>query len=186
MDGIQRFFLCVLSLIAVLICFPNYGDSVWSFAGLAMVICFGGLIILSLIVGLFGLDRFNAFNKFLTLVVWVAFTCYLLWNLPQEDKVSPINKLKHGQIPTGADLSAGAKKLTFKFNFVPNLENPKNPMYKHTPEYIEQELMGPQKPDPVKKATPKKKEKEEKNEGKVEIFMEDEEGYVDAGFMPED
>lgn len=185
MNGIQRFFLCVLSLIAIMICFPSYGPSVKTFALTALAICFGGLFILSLIVGLFGLDKYIGFNKFLTLLVWIVFTLYLLFCFPQTDKVSPINKIKHGQFPTKEDISKGAEKITFHFNFLRTKDQIEQQKNKYRTR--EEQIMNPDRPAefPAAAAQPKPKPKPEKP-AKVEIFMEDEAGYVDAQFMPED
>ena len=42
----------------------------------------------------------------------------LLWYFPQEDKVTPINKIKYGEIPTKQDIEYGLKRFTFNFDFV--------------------------------------------------------------------
>ena len=195
MNGIQRFFLCGMSLIAVMLCFPNYEGSVLSFALIAMGICFGGLFLLSLIVSLFGLDSYETFNKLLTLVVWVVFTLYLLYSFPQADKVSPINKLKHGDFPTKEDLTKGAQKLTFNFNLIrtkDQIEADQAQKKEHQNKYRQREeaimnLEGSlEQPGTAPKIKAKAKPKPKEEEAKVEIFMEDQEGYVDAQFMPED
>jgi hypothetical protein len=188
MNGIQRFFLCVLSLLAIMICFPNYDGSIVSFALISMGICFGGLFVLSMLVGLLGLDKYPTFNKLLTLAVWIVFTLYLLFNFPQMDKVSPINKLKHGDFPKKQDILDGAQKLTFHVNMVRTKEQIEEQQHKNKYRNREEQIMNPEgtapsaqpQPQPKPKTKPKPKE-----EPKVEIFMEDEEGYVDAQFMPE-
>lgn len=192
MNGIQRFFLCGLSLFLVMLCFPHYAQGVgWSFAGMTMLICAGALLVLSILVGLFGLDRFNFFNRLLTFAVWIGFSYYVLLNFPQQDNIAPINKIKNGQFPTRADLALGARHFTFAFDLMPEMQNNTNnpsfgpngmPYLDGDPDELKAKAQAAKSaPVKKKKVAPKKEEEE----AKVEIFMEDEEGYVDAAFMPD-
>ena len=117
MTGIQRFFLLVLCVGIVMICYPDFGVAGWTFAGTIILAWTGIILIMSVVGSLFALDRFDGINRFLTWVFLVAVLASVLWYLPQEDKVSPINKLKYGQFPTGADIKRGLNKFTFNFAF---------------------------------------------------------------------
>lgn len=117
MTGIQRFFLLLLCVALVMICFPDFGAAGWTFAGTLVLVWTGVILIMSVIGSLFGLNRFDGINRFLTWVFILAVLASVLWYLPQDDRVSPINKLKYGQIPTGADIKRGLDKFTFNFAF---------------------------------------------------------------------
>lgn len=118
MNGIQRFILCTLSLVAIMICFSDYGNSILGFAGLALGGLVVGLILFSLIVGVLGLDRFKALNSLFTLLILAGFIYYLLIYFPQADNISPLAKLKNGYVPSGADIQRGAERFKFRFNFL--------------------------------------------------------------------
>ena len=117
MTGIQRFFLLVLCVGIVMICYPDFGVAGWTFAGTLILVWTGIILIMSIVGSLFGLNRYDGINRFLTWIFIFAVLASLLWYLPQEDKVSPINKLKYGQFPTGADIKRGLDKFTFNFAF---------------------------------------------------------------------
>ena len=117
MTGIQRFLLLVLCVALVMICFPDYGIAGWTFAGTIILIWTGVIVIMSVVSSLFGLYRFDGINRFLTWIFLLVVLASLLWYFPQEDKVSPINKIKYGQFPTGADIQRGLDKFTFNFAF---------------------------------------------------------------------
>ena len=44
--------------------------------------------------------------------------CSLLWYFPQKDNVTPINKIKYGEVPTKEDIKRGLNRFTFNFDFV--------------------------------------------------------------------
>ena len=117
MTGIQRFFLLVLCVGIVMICYPDFGAAGWTFAGTIILVWTGIILVMSVVGSLFGLDRFDGINRFLSWVFILAVLASMLWYLPQDDKVSPINKLKYGQFPTGADIQRGLDKFTFNFAF---------------------------------------------------------------------
>ena len=100
-----------------MICFPDFGASGWTFAGTLILIWTGIILIMGIIGGLFGLYRFDGINRFLTFVLFLGIMFSLLWYFPQDSKVSPINQLKYGDFPTGADLQRGMQKFTFNFAF---------------------------------------------------------------------
>lgn len=198
MNGIQRFFLCAASMFLVMLCFPHYAQGVgWSFASLNMLFCAGGLLLLSILVSLFGLDRYALVNRIVTIAVWVGFTYYLLLNFPQQDNVSPLEKLKKHQYPTRSDIVLGSRHFTFAFDLMPEVqpnrldEETSNRFGPNHPPFLDSDPTQNNSKKakgttankaaanaPVKKKTPKKEEPQ------IEIFMEDEAGYVDAGYMP--
>ncbi len=117
MTGIQRFIMVVLCIGIVMICFPDFGTAGWTFAGTLLLVWTGIIVIMSIIGSLFALYRFEGINRFLSWVLLLGALGSVLWLLPQDDKVSPINKIKHGQLPTGADIKRGINKFTFNFAF---------------------------------------------------------------------
>ena len=117
MLGIRRFFMLVLCVGLVMICFPDFGVAGWTFAGTIILVWTGVILIMGIVSSLFALERFGGINRFLSTVFVVAVVLSLLWYFPQDDKVSPINKLKYGQVPTGADIKRGLDKMTFNFAF---------------------------------------------------------------------
>ena len=118
MTGWQRFGILLVCCILIMVLFPDYGAAGWSFIGLTMLMCGGAILVISLICNVFALDRFEWFNRLITLAVFCGIVYVLLWYFPQEDKVSPINKLKYGEYPTMEQIKKGMKKLTFNFDFV--------------------------------------------------------------------
>ena len=117
MTGFGRFFMLLLCTVVVMICFPDFGVTGWTFAGTIVLIWTGVILIMSIVGSLFGLYRFDGINRFLTFVLFLGIMFSLLWYLPQDSKVSPINQLKYGEFPTGADLQRGMQKFTFNFAF---------------------------------------------------------------------
>ena len=117
MNGWHRFGILIVCCVAVMILFPEYNFSGWSFMGMMLLMWTGVIVLLSLLINIFGLERAERFNKLLTLVIMVLILWCLLLYFPQTDKVSPINKLKYGEYPTKRTIKKGIKKLTFNFDF---------------------------------------------------------------------
>ena len=117
MNGFQRFALLLLCLLAALICYPYYTASVWPFMALLLGIWSGVIMVMSVILGLFGLDRFNWVNRIATVVLVAGIIYSILWFMPQEDNVKPITRIQNGQLPSRTDMARGLKRLTFNFDF---------------------------------------------------------------------
>ncbi|MBR4682446.1 MAG: hypothetical protein IKP06_04000 [Elusimicrobiaceae bacterium] len=117
MSGWQRFGILIVCCFLLVVLFPNYDTAGLSFVGLAFLMWTGAIILLTIISNIFGLYRFEWLQKTVTFAVFFGILYTLLWNFPQTDKVSPINKLKHGEYPTKADIEKGLKRLTFNFDF---------------------------------------------------------------------
>lgn len=118
MNGWQRFAILLLCCFAVMVCYPDFDASGWTFIGILIAMWTGGILVLSIISNMFGIYRLETFNKFISLLFIAAVMYTLLWYFPQEDKVTPINKLKYGEFPTKADIDKGLKRFTFNFDFV--------------------------------------------------------------------
>ena len=117
MVGIQRFLLLVLGVLLVMICYPDFGVAGWTFAGTIILVWTGIILIMSVVGSLFGLYRFGGVDRFLT---WIFVLCLLISVLmffPQDDNLTPLQKLQQGKIPTGADIQRGLNKFTFNFAF---------------------------------------------------------------------
>lgn len=117
MLGIQRFFSMLFCLLIVMILFPDFGMSGWTFAGTIALVWTGVILIMSLVDSLFGLYRFGGINRFLTWVFLGAVIFSMLFLFPQDDAVSPINKLKYGQLPNASTIKRGIDKFSFNFAF---------------------------------------------------------------------
>lgn len=117
MIGIQRLCLLVLCIALVMICYPDFGAAGWTFAGTLLLVWLGIILIMSVIGSLFGLYRFDGINRFLTCIFVACVLASLLMFFPQEDKRTPLQKIRQGDIPTGADIQRGLNKFTFNFAF---------------------------------------------------------------------
>ena len=118
MNGWQRFAVLILCCFTVMVLYPDFDASGWTFIGVAFAMWTGVIIVLSVISNLFGLYKFESLNKLVFFVLICAIMYSLLWYFPQEDKVTPINKIKYGEIPTKADIKRGLQRFTFNFDFV--------------------------------------------------------------------
>ena len=118
MNGWQRFGILFMCCFFMMVLFPNYDKAGWTFIGLIMLMWTGAILLVSLVSNVFALDRFDWINRLLTLAVFCGIMYTLLWYFPQEDKVSPVNKLKYGEYPTMDDVKKGINQLTFNFDFV--------------------------------------------------------------------
>ena len=144
MNGWQRFALLILCCFTVMVLYPDFGTSGWTFIGVVFAMWTGVIMVLSVISNLFGLYNLETFNKLITFVLLCAIMYSLLWYFPQEDKVTPINKIKYGEIPTKADIEKGLTRFTFNFDFVRrNARRKEN--------FINQDLDGDKVKDQIKK-----------------------------------
>ena len=117
MIGIGRFCLLILCVGLVMICYPDFGVSGWTFAGTVILVWTGIILLMSVVGSLFGLYRFDGINRFLTWVFLIAVLACMLFYFPQQDSRTPFEKLTQGQFPTGADIERGLNKFTFNFAF---------------------------------------------------------------------
>lgn len=101
-----------------MVLYPNFDGAGWSFMGTALLLWTGVIIVLSIISNLFGLYNFNALNRLISFALLFGILYSLLWYFPQTDKVTPINKIKYGEIPTMSDIKKGINRFTFNFDFV--------------------------------------------------------------------
>lgn len=101
-----------------MVLYPYFDAAGWTFMGVAFAMWTGVIVVLSIISNLFGLYKFDGLNKLIFFVLICAIMYSLLWYFPQEDKVTPINKIKYGEIPTKKDIEYGIKRFTFNFDFV--------------------------------------------------------------------
>ena len=118
MNGWQRFGMLIVCCFLVMVLYPNFEGDAWNFILMVGGLWTGVIMVISDISNLFGLYRFEGLNKLVTIALLGGIIYSLLWYFPQTDKVSPINKLKHGEFPTKEDLDKGLKRFTFNFDFV--------------------------------------------------------------------
>ena len=117
MNGFQRFALLVLCILLALICYPYYTASVWPFMALILGLWSGVIMVLSVVLGIFGLDRFAWINRLVTILLVVGIAYSILCFMPQEDHIKPITRIRHGRLPSRTDMKLGIKRLTFNFDF---------------------------------------------------------------------
>ncbi len=117
MNGWQRFAVLIVCCFVVMVLYPYFDAAGWTFMGVAFAMWTGVIVVLSIISNLFGLYKFDGLNKLIFFVLICAIMYSLLWYFPQEDKVTPINKIKYGEIPTKKDIEYGIKRFTFNFDF---------------------------------------------------------------------
>ena len=118
MNGWQRFAVLIVCCFVVMVLYPYFDAAGWTFMGVAFAMWTGVIVVLSIISNLFGLYKFDGLNKLIFFVLICAIMYSLLWYFPQEDKVTPINKIKYGEIPTKKDIEYGIKRFTFNLDFV--------------------------------------------------------------------
>ncbi len=167
MTGIQRFFLLILCVLLVMICYPHFGTSGWVFAGTIILVWTGIILIMSVIGSLFGLYRFEGINRFLSWVFLLCVMASLLMYFPLEDNTTPLQRLKQGEIPTGADIKQGIEKFTFNFAFDKrNARSERNFVNQQDVKKAAQEAAQKEAQEAAKKAAQKALEK-------LEIIVED-------------
>ena len=160
MTGIRRFFMLLLCTAIVMICFPDYGAAGWTFAGTLVLVWTGVILVMSIVGSIFGLYRYEGINRFLSLVLFLGIMFSLLWYFPQDSRVSPINQLKHGEIPTGSDIKRGLDKFTFNFAFDRrNARNEQNFIHQKDPKELTEEAAKKEAQQTAKKAAQKASQK---------------------------
>lgn len=150
MNGSQRVGLVIICILAVMICFPDYSPkAAWSFAGIIFAVWVGVIMVLSVVLGLFGLDKFEFVNRMVSFLLLAAVMYSLLCYFPQDTKPSPLDQLKSGIYPNSATLSQGLKQLTFNFDFVHrNVHNSQN--------FVNQKVPQEAAPVPAPQPAPRK------------------------------
>lgn len=118
MNGGQRFMFLLMCYFVVMVLYPNYDAAGLYFVGVTLAMWTGVILVLSIISNMLGLYNFPSLNKLITFVLVVMIMCCLLWYFPQKDNVTPINKIKYGEVPTKEDIKRGLNRFTFNFDFV--------------------------------------------------------------------
>ena len=169
MTGLGRFCMLLLCTAIIMICFPDFGTSGWTFAGSIILVWTGIILIMGIVGSIFGLYRFDGINRFLTFVLFLGIMFSLLWYFPQDEKPAPIAQLQNGQFPTGADLQRGMQKLTFNFAFDHrNSRNDDNFINQKDPKAMAKEAAKKAAAEAKRKAAQKAKQK-------LEIIVEEDE-----------
>ncbi len=118
MNGWQRFMFLLMCYFVVMVLYPNYDAAGLYFVGVTLAMWTGVILVLSIISNMLGLYNFPSLNKLITFVLVVMIMCCMLWYFPQRDNVTPINKIKYGEVPTKEDIKRGLNRFTFNFDFV--------------------------------------------------------------------
>ncbi len=160
MNGWQRFMFLLMCYFVVMVLYPNYDAAGLYFVGITLAMWTGAILVLSIISNMLGLYNFPSLNKLITFILIVMIMCSLLWYFPQKDNVTPINKIKYGEIPTKADIEHGLNRFTFNFDFVHRRAN-------RAENFVNQEI------EDNKKGVKETKEKLQKNTQKAVKKVED-------------
>lgn len=118
MNGWQRFMFLLMCYFVVMVLYPNYDAAGLYFVGVTLAMWTGVILVLAVISNMLGLYNFPSLSKLITFVLVVMIMCSLLWYFPQKDNVTPINKIKYGEVPTKEDIKRGLNRFTFNFDFV--------------------------------------------------------------------
>jgi len=106
-----RGILIALCCLAVVICYPYYGDNamriMFTWAGIAFVI----ITILTIVSKALLIGKWHFFNTILDIAIIILFLYILLNIFPQLDGKSPYSKLKKGVYPTSEDIDVGLANL---------------------------------------------------------------------------
>lgn len=160
MTGIHRFLTLLLCVVLVMILYPDFGATGWTFAGVFVLLWTGVILIMSVVDSLFSLYRFEGINRFLSWVFIAGVLVSMLWFFPQDDKISPLNKLKYGEIPTGADIQRGLQKFSFNFAFDKrNARSDQNFINQRDPKALETEAARKAEQQKARLAAEKAKQK---------------------------
>lgn len=167
MTAIQRFFSMVFCIGLVMILYPDFGGSGWTFAGTMILVWSGVILVMAVVDSLFSLYRFEGINRFLTYIFIASVLVSMLWLFPQDDNVTPINKLKYGDLPSGQDIKRGIDKFSFNFAFDKrNARSDQN--------FVNQRDQKAEAEEAAKKAEEARKRRAaEKARQKIEIVVED-------------
>ena len=65
MNGWQRFAILLLCCFAVMVCYPDFDASGWTFIGILIAMWTGGILVLSIISNMFGIYRLETFKPIL-------------------------------------------------------------------------------------------------------------------------
>jgi len=118
MTGWQRFFLLFLMSVALLICFPQYGDDGKIFLALAFILWTSIIIFFTVIMNLLAIVKVDFLHRLFSLMLLIVMAASLLYYFPLEGDETPYIRLKNKEWPTKEDMQRGAKRLTFSYDFV--------------------------------------------------------------------
>ena len=117
MSAWQRFFLLIIFCAGVMICFPQYDKQGFSFMLTAFCLWTCLIILLSIIVNLLGIYKFDFLHRIISLIFLAVMLGSLLYYFPLPNQQTPLSRLKNKQYPTSQDMNIGIRKLTFNFDF---------------------------------------------------------------------
>lgn len=108
---IWRVILLVICTFLVVVCFPYYPQS----AGMVVLLTFLLFLIIIIIVSAFlrlvMLAKSHVANAVVDVLLMIAYTWVLLFFLPQNDGVTPYEKLRKGEPPTRTDIDIGLMRF---------------------------------------------------------------------------
>ena len=106
---LRRIFFILLIHVVVMICYPYYGPTGMTFGLVSAVVWSVAAIAIGIIVTLLGMERWDRLNTAITVVMLVLCAWFILMKLPQEDKVSPFQKIAYGNFPKAEHIKDGLK-----------------------------------------------------------------------------
>lgn len=118
MTGWQRFFLLIVFCAGVLILWPQYDGAGVSFLITAFVLWTCLIILLSVLISLFAIDKLEFLHRIISLAFVGAMGASLLLYFPLKEHQTPWTRLKQHAWPTGQDIRTGLKRLNFHVDFL--------------------------------------------------------------------
>ncbi|MDR0292019.1 MAG: hypothetical protein LBI01_04555 [Elusimicrobium sp.] len=115
---IRRIFFILLIHFAVMVSYPYYGPGGFSFGLMSAGVWSVGAIVLGIIITLLGMERWDRLNTAVTIALLVLCAWFLLMKLPQEDKVSPMQKIAYGNLPKSEQIKDGLKPFGFNWDAI--------------------------------------------------------------------
>lgn len=111
MNGWQRFFLLLMCVVSLLICWPDYGRSGVLFLVMAGVLWTCIIMLISVISNIFGIYKFEMLNRLVSLAFLAVMAVSFLYYFPLENKQTPWARMQSGRYPTVEDMQKGVRRL---------------------------------------------------------------------------
>ncbi|MCL2888151.1 MAG: hypothetical protein FWF35_02435 [Elusimicrobia bacterium] len=107
---LRRIFFILLIHFVIMVCFPYFGATGGFMFGLMSAgIWIIAAVAIGIIITLLAMEQWDRLNTLITFALLVLCIGFLLMKLPQEDKVSPWQKLAYGNFPKIEHIKDGLK-----------------------------------------------------------------------------
>jgi len=113
---LRRIFFILLIHFVVMVCYPYSGPTGMTFGLVSAVVWSVAAIAVGIIITLLAMERWDRLNTAITAVILILCAWFILMKLPQEDKVSPFQKLAYGNLPKAEHIKDGLKPFGFNWD----------------------------------------------------------------------